>query len=117
MNDIDYSLIIISTITRCVSIFAFASLVGIPIWIASLKIGLKICVRTAGMKKYKSINKKKKHDKIVLIAKSKLNSIEVLISKALIDSSVYHDEFVLINYVLKEFYYVKEKIKNSNNNE
>ena len=116
MNDIDYSLIIISTITRCVSIFAFASLVGIPIWIASLKIGLKICVRTAGMKKYKSINKKKKHDKIILIAKSKLNSIEVLISKALIDSSVYHDEFVLINYVLKEFYYVKEKIKNSNNN-
>ena len=116
MNDIDYSLIIISTITRCVSIFAFASLVGIPIWITSLKIGLKICVRTAGMKKYKSINKKKKHDKIVLIAKSKLNSIEVLISKALIDSSVYHDEFVLINYVLKEFYYMKEKIKSSSNN-
>ena len=116
MNDIDYLLIIISTITRCVSIFAFASLVGIPIWIASLKIGLKICVRTAGMKKYKSINKKKKHDKIVLIAKSKLNSIEVLISKALIDSSVYHDEFVLINYVLKEFYYMKEKIKSSSNN-
>ena len=116
MNDIDYLLIIISTITRCVSIFAFASLVGIPIWIASLKIGLKICVRTAGMKKYKSINKKKKHDKIVLIAKSKLYSIEVLISKALIDSSVYHDEFVLINYVLKEFYYMKEKIKSSSNN-
>ena len=116
MNDIDYLLIIISTITRCVSIFAFASLVGIPIWIASLKIGLKICVRTAGMKKYKSINKKKKHDKIVLIAKSKLNSIEVLTSKALIDSSVYHDEFVLINYVLKEFYYMKEKIKSSSNN-
>ena len=116
MNDLDYLLIIISTITRCVSIFAFASLVGIPIWIASLKIGLKICVRTAGMKKYKSINKKKKHDKIVLIAKSKLNSIEVLISKALIDSSVYHDEFVLINYVLKEFYYMKEKIKSSSNN-
>ena len=116
MNDIDYSLIIISTITRCVSIFAFASLVGIPIWITSLKIGLKICVRTAGMKKYKSINKKKKHDKIVLIAKSKLNSIEVLISKALIDSSVYHDEFVLINYVLKEFYYMKKKIKSSSNN-
>ena len=70
------------------------------------------------MKKYKSINKKKKkkHDKIVLIAKSKLNSIEVLISKALIDSSVYHDEFVLINYVLKEFYYMKVKTKNSNNN-
>ena len=41
--------------------------------------------------------KKKKHDKIVLLAKSKLNSIKVLISKALIDSVISHNEFVLIN--------------------
>ena len=45
--------------------------------------------------------KKKKHDKIVLLAKSKLNNIEALISKALIDSNISHDEFVLINNVLK----------------
>ena len=38
--------------------------------------------------------KKKKHEKIVLLAKSKLNSIEVLISKAFIDSNISHDEFV-----------------------
>ena len=51
--------------------------------------------------KYKSILKKnKKHDKIVLLAKPKLNSIEVLISKALIHSVASHDEFVLINNVL-----------------
>ena len=37
---------------------------------------------------------KKKHDKIVLLAKSKLNSFEALISKALIDSNISHDEFV-----------------------
>ena len=42
---------------------------------------------TAGVKKYKSIikKKKKKHDKIVLLAKSKLNSIEIVVSKALMD--------------------------------
>ena len=59
--------------------------------------------------------KKKKHDKIILSAKSKLNSIEVLISKTLIDSNISHDEFVLINNVLKEFDDTKEEMKNSNN--
>ena len=69
---------------------------------------------TARIKMYKSIIKKKrkKHDKIVLLAKSKLNSIEVLIAKALTDSVFSHDEFVLINNVLKEYDYMKEEIKN-----
>ena len=117
LNYIDYLLIVISTSTGCVSIPAFASLVGIPIGITSSAIGLKICAITAGIKKYKSIikKKKKKHDKIVLLAKSKLNSIVALISKALIDSNIGHYEFVLINNVLKEFYDMKEEIKNSNN--
>ena len=53
-----------------------------------------------------------KHDKIVLLAKSKLNSIEVLISKALTNSVISHDEFVLINNVLKEYEEIKEEIKN-----
>ena len=55
-----------------------------------------------------------RHDKIVLRAKSKLNDIEVLISKVLIDSNISYDEFVLINNVLKEFHDMKEEIKNSN---
>ena len=59
--------------------------------------------------------RKKKHDKIVLLAKTKLNIIEVLISKALIDSSISHDEFVLVNNVLKEHDNTKEEIQNSNN--
>ena len=49
-----------------------------------------------------------------MLAKSELNSIEVLISNALIDSNISHDEFVQINNVLKEFYDKKEEIKNSN---
>ena len=47
-----------------------------------------------------------------MLAKSKLNSVEVLISKALIDSVVSHDEFVLINNVLKEYKKMKEETKN-----
>ena len=91
-------------------ISAFASLAGILIGITSSAIGLKICAIAAGIKKYKSIikKKKKKHDKIVLLAKSKLNSIEVLVSKALIDSVISHGEFVLINNVIKEYNKIKE---------
>ena len=60
MNDIKHSLIVISTIIGCVSISACASLVDIPIGITSSLLGLKICVITAGIKKYKSMNKKNK---------------------------------------------------------
>ena len=113
LNYIDHLLIVISTITVCVSISAFVSLVGIPIGITISAIGLKVCSITAGIEKYKPIikKKKKKHDKIVFLTKSKLNSIEVLISMALIDSNTGHDEFVLINNVLKGFYDMKEEIK------
>ena len=113
LNYIEHFLILSSTITGCVSISTFASLIGIPIGITSSAIGLKIFAITAGIKKYKLIIKKKnnRHDKKVLLAKSKLNSIEVLISKALIDSVISGHEFVLIN-VLKRYNEMKEKIKN-----
>ena len=85
-----------STITECISTCAFASLLSIPIEITSYAIGLKIWAIAAGIKKFRSIIKKekKKHNKIVLSGKSKLNSIEVLISKVLTHSSISHDEFV-----------------------
>ena len=69
----------------CFCFFSWCSL-----GITSSAIGLKICVITAGIKKYKSIikKKKKKQHKNLSLAKSKLNSIEVSISKALIDSNV-----------------------------
>ena len=117
LNHIEHFIILGFTITGCVSISAFSSLVGILVGITSSATGFKICAITAGIKEYKSIikEKKKKHDKIMLLAKSKLTSIEVLISKALIDSIIIHDEFVLINNLLKEYDDKKEKIKNSNN--
>ena len=69
LNYIEHLLILISAVTGSVSISAFASLVGIPIGIATSAVGLKICVITAEIKKYKSIikKKKKKLDKIVLL--------------------------------------------------
>ena len=116
LNYIGHSLIAISTITRCVSISAFAPLVGIPVRIRRSSIGSKICVITAGMKRYQLIIKKKrkKHNKIVLLAKSKLNNIEVVTSRDLSDSNISHDQFILINNVLKEFDDMKEKRKNFN---
>ena len=110
LNYIDHLLILMSSITGCVSIPALASLVGILTGITSSAIGLKLCVITAGIKKCKSIinKKKKKHDKTVLLAKSKLSSIKVLIYETLIDLNISHDALVLINNVLKEFYDMKE---------
>ena len=113
VNYIENCLILGSTITGCVSIFAFAYLVGIPIVITSSATGLNILAVTAAIREHKSIikKKKKKHNKIVLLANSKLNSIEVLNSKVSINSVISHDEFVLIN-VLKEYNEMKKEIKN-----
>ena len=74
---------------------------------------LKICAITAGIMKYKSIlkKKKKKYDNIVLLRKDKLNTTEVLIYKALINSYISHVKFVSVNNVLSEYLDVKEEIK------
>ena len=83
--------------------FCFCSASWYSRGIASFAVGLKICEITAEIKKYKSIKKKnrKKHDKIVLSAKTKLNNIKVLIYKDLIDS-----------YVFREHNDIKEEVKN-----
>ena len=62
LNYIEHFLILVSAITGCIS--AFSSLHGIPIGITSSAIGLKICVITAGIRKHKSIIKKKKKSMI-----------------------------------------------------
>ena len=105
LNYIQHFLLLASTVTECISISAFTSLVSIPIGIKSSAIGLKMFAITAGIKKCKSMIKKNKksHDKILLLAKTKLNIIEVLISKDLIDWKVSHVEIVLLNNVLKGY--------------
>ena len=109
LNSVEQLFTLASTFTGCVLISAFASLVCVPAGITSHAVGIKICAITAGIKKYKSIinKKKKKHNKIVLLGKDKLNTIEVLISKALIDSYINHDEFSSLNNVFREYNEIK----------
>ena len=63
--------------------------------IATSAIGTNICVITAGIQKYKSVIKKKtkKHNKILLLGKAKLDNIKALISKISIDSHISHHRF------------------------
>ena len=100
---IEHFLILSSTTASCIDISVFASVLLLtPIGIASYIVQLKICAIAVGIKKYKK--KKKEHEKTVLLAKYKLNSIKDLISKALINSIISHDEFALTINVLKEYY-------------
>ena len=106
LNYIEHLVILITSVTGFVSISDFVSSLGIPIGIMCSAIRLKVCLFTAGIKKYKSIIKKekKKLDKIVLLTKSKINSIEILTFKTLVGFKFIHDEFALINNVPREVY-------------
>ena len=101
VNYVEHLLILTSTITDSIASSAFNSLVCVPVGIPSSSIGLKICAITAGIKRYKSIKqkkRKKKCNKIMLLGKDKLNTIDVLISKAFSNSDISHDKFVLREY-------------------
>ena len=82
--------IVLSAITCGLSIISFTSTVGAPVGIASASVTLVLPLTTGIIKKLLSItrNKKKMHDKILMLAKSKLNNIETLVSQALIDMKV-----------------------------
>ena len=95
---IDQVLIVLSAESGGVSIISFTSIVGAPVGIASASLTLIFSLTTGIVKKLLNITrkKKKKHDKILMLAKSKLNSIETLISQALIDMEISHEEFITI---------------------
>ena len=100
--------------TGCVLISSFPSLACVPIGITSSAVGIKICAIIGRIIKHKSIIKKKKikHDKIVLLGKDKLSTLENRISKLLINSYISHDKFFSVNNVLRECNKIKEEIKN-----
>ena len=110
-------LILVSEVIGCNLISAFASLVCVPLGFTSSAVGLNICAIIAGIKRYKSIikEKKKNHDKILVLGKDKLNIIDVLISKALINSYISYDESVSVNNLLREYNEMKKEIKNPEN--
>ena len=79
---VDKILIGLSAATSGVSIILFTSIVGVPVGIASASFTLIFSLTTGIVKKLLNLTRnKKRHDKILMLAKSKLNSIETLISQ------------------------------------
>ena len=87
LNYIEHCIILASAVIECISNFAFAFLLCILIEITRSAVGLKTCAITAAIKMHKEIIEKgmNKHGKMVLLTKTKLNTIEILISQALVD--------------------------------
>ena len=113
---IDNILIILSATSSRVSIILFTSIIGVPVGIASASLTLIFSLTTAIVKKVLNItrNKKKKHDKILMLAKSKLNSIETLIFQALIDLDISHKEFIKILREKDKYEQMKENLRSEN---
>ena len=105
---IDKILIVLSATTGGVSIISFTSVVGAPVGIASASFTLILSLTTGIIKKLLSITRNKK---ILMLAKSKLNGIENLVSQALIDMEIGHEEFVTILGEKKKYKKIKENVR------
>ena len=113
---IDKILIVLSATSSGVSIISFTSIIGVPAGIASASFTLIFSITAGIIKKLLSttIKKKKKHDQILMLAKSKYNSIEVLISQALNDIDISHKEFITILKKKDRYERMKEDVKDKN---
>ena len=95
------------------SIASHATIVGIPVGIAGASLTLIFTVTTVVVKKLLNITrkKKKKYNKIIALARSKLNIIETLISQALTDFDISHEEFSKIIYEKNNYEQIRDNIK------
>ena len=112
----DKSLIVLSVTTGSISIASFATVIGAPVGIISASFSLAFSISTGIIKKLLKTtrNKKKKHNKIVMLARSKLNSIESKISEALINNGISHEDFMTIINEEKKYWELKESIRMMN---
>ena len=109
----DKSFIVLSVTNGGVSIASFATVIGAPIGITSASLSLAFPLCTGLVKKLLKTtrNKKKKHNKIVMLARSKLNSIESKISEALINNQISHENFITIINEQRNYRELKESIR------
>ena len=117
VTDFDYInkiLIVLSATNTGVCIILSASFVGAPVGIASASFTLIFSLTTGIIKKLLSIvrNKKKKHDNVLLLAKSKLDSIETLVFQALIDIEKGQEVFNAIIREKQKYKRTKENVSN-----
>ena len=112
----DKSLMVSSVATGSISTASFATVIGAPIEMMSASCSLAFSITTGFVKKFlKAIrNKKKKHNKTVMLARSKLNSIESKISKAMMDNEISHEDFETIINEEKKYRELKESIRMMN---
>ena len=108
---IDKVLIVLSARSSGVCIISSVSIVGAPIGIAGASFTLIFSVTTGIIKKLLSMTryKKKKHDKILMLAKSKLNSIETVVFQAL-----NREEFIMVLKENDKYEKMKENVRNVN---
>ena len=104
----------IDKILIAVCIISSASVVGAPVGIASASFTLIFSPTTGIIKKLLSItkNKEKKHGKILILTKSKLYSTKKLVSRALIDMEINHEEFNAIIREKQKYDRMKENVRN-----
>ena len=97
------------------SIASYASVVGTPAGIAGSSLTLIFTICTGISKSLLKITKKRKekHNKIIALAKSKLSDIESLLSSALSDSKISHEQFTSIITEKNIYENIKENIKNT----
>ena len=111
---IDKVLIVLGATSGGASIVSFTSVVGVPVRIVRASFTLIFSLTIGIIKKLLSTtrNENKKHDKILMLPKSKLNGIETLISQALIDMEISHEEFVAIFKEKDKYEKMKESVRN-----
>ena len=116
---IDKILIVLSATTGGISIISFTTTIGAPVGIASASFTLIFSLTTGIIKKLLDItrNKNKKHNQIVMLAKSKYNSIEALISEALNDINIGHKEFITILNEKNKYQRMKYNLRSRNEDE
>ena len=112
----DKSLIVLSVTTGSISVASFATVIGAPVGIVSASFSLISSIFTGIVKKLLKTtrNKKKTHNKIVMLARSKLNSIESKISEALINTETSHGDFMTVLNEEKKYRELKESIRMMN---
>ena len=95
------------------SIASYATVVGIPAGIAGASLTLIFTITTGVVKTFLNITrkKKKKHNKIIALARSKFNIIENLVSQALIDFEITHEEFSKIIHEKNNYEQIIDNIR------
>ena len=109
----DNFLTVLSATSSSISNASFATVIGASIGIASASRSLAFLLSIGLVKKLLKItrNKEKKHNKIVMLARCKLNSIESKISEALMNNQISHEDFMTIISEEKNSRKLKERIR------